>query len=682
MLRLAKLLKLLRIVRALRIVKRHEDTLKPLMITMGLVLLMAWVMHSLGCFWFLVGLTDNGDNCVQPLAGAGFELAGTGAVACGRGWVIRRGWTVCDMEQEANCSPGSVTLFEAYCTSFSDIFLRTTIQVETAPEKLYLVMAELLISLLFGAIAGVIFSQISSMRTTQENYNARLEEMKEFCVASRLSKPLSRRLISFHKFLYEGGTVFDEKLILSNLPLHIQRDAVYEKYGQLIKESYFFLGIQHNDSAVMRICMELQATAALADDEIYREGDIGDHMYFLLEGQILHTTEALLGSEAAFESPPEKPFAQLKVKWQYNTDAVSRTAFQSWLEPNDRKTDYSEFCAAMTHVSGIFCPVDKTSAISAYAQRKSEVGAHAVGRAQRKPHVEQAGKHDVASSEWELSFKEKDGCWQLSNGVLRGSMWSDKTQAAWRAPLGSETMWKWNWVTSSQNETPVPPIPPVLVPLSIVVFVELISPPLCFGELEMMRIGGGACGCGGGENWCGECGRTREKTARAMTDSRMCRLSADSFARLRQMYPREMGHNTSFALKMAHKKDPGVLQTNRRASKSRNDTMRHKQQQERSMLASVDSLDSWSTLQTDEQSTCALLVHDCEVLRDVVVGLIEVARQDVSETTRHIIDQALQSLQKAQIKGNNTREASIVQTRWVLEALTVCAKELRRRMNE
>ena len=92
--------------------------------------------------------------------------------------------------------------------------------------------------------------------------------------------------------------MFDEKLILSNLPLHIQRDAVYEKYGQLIKESYFFLGIQHNDSAVMRICMELQATAALADDEIYREGDIGDHMYFLLEGQVLQTTEALTGSEA------------------------------------------------------------------------------------------------------------------------------------------------------------------------------------------------------------------------------------------------------------------------------------------------------------------------------------------------------------------------------------------------
>jgi hypothetical protein len=89
--------------------------------------------------------------------------------------VLRRGWSVCDeyddddddVDASGECPPGSVTLFHAYATSFSDIFLRTTVQVETAPEKLYLVLAELLISLLFGAIAGVIFSQISSMRTTQ-----------------------------------------------------------------------------------------------------------------------------------------------------------------------------------------------------------------------------------------------------------------------------------------------------------------------------------------------------------------------------------------------------------------------------------------------------------------------------------------------------------------------------------
>ena len=82
--------------------------------------------------------------------------------------------------------------------------------------------------MMFGAIAGVIFSQISSMRTTQESYNARLTELKEFASARELAKPLRLRLLAFHRFLYEGGTVFDEKAILSELPLHMQRDVVCE----------------------------------------------------------------------------------------------------------------------------------------------------------------------------------------------------------------------------------------------------------------------------------------------------------------------------------------------------------------------------------------------------------------------------------------------------------------------
>ena len=81
---------------------------------------------------------------------------------------------------------------------------------------------------MFGTIAGVIFSQISSMRITQETYNARITELKEFAAARGLSNPLRLRLLAFHRFLYEGGTVFDEKAILSELPLHMQRDVVCE----------------------------------------------------------------------------------------------------------------------------------------------------------------------------------------------------------------------------------------------------------------------------------------------------------------------------------------------------------------------------------------------------------------------------------------------------------------------
>ena len=82
--------------------------------------------------------------------------------------------------------------------------------------------------MMFGVIAGVIFSQISSMRIAQESYSKRHTELKKFASAHGLTKPLRLRLLAFHRFLYEGGTAFDEKAILSELPLHMQRDVVCE----------------------------------------------------------------------------------------------------------------------------------------------------------------------------------------------------------------------------------------------------------------------------------------------------------------------------------------------------------------------------------------------------------------------------------------------------------------------
>ena len=35
------------------------------------------------------------------------------------------------------------------------------------------------------------------------------------------------------------------------------------------------------------------------------------------------------------------------------------------------------------------------------------------------------------------------GRWILSNAKLRGTLWTDKEQLAYRPELGTETMWKW-----------------------------------------------------------------------------------------------------------------------------------------------------------------------------------------------------------------------------------------------
>jgi hypothetical protein len=143
--RLAKLLKLLRIARAGRILKRHEDTIMPLIVIHGLTIVLAFSMHSLACFWFLAGLTDNGGNCL------GMSITGysAGEVDCGQGWVIKKGWRdSTDAEgrpcyvgdSQSECPMGIVSLDIAYTVSLSDIFMRN-VDPQTATERLFVIFA-------------------------------------------------------------------------------------------------------------------------------------------------------------------------------------------------------------------------------------------------------------------------------------------------------------------------------------------------------------------------------------------------------------------------------------------------------------------------------------------------------------------------------------------------------------
>ena len=129
-------------------------------------------------------------------------------------------------------------------------------------------------------------------------------------------------------------------------------------------KSYFFLGIQHNDSAVMRICQELEATAALPGDDIYREGDIGDHMFFLLQGEVQQTTQCLeleldgssQSNEQQKDEAGQKPHAQLIIKWEYSNvggnydEAMFQKAF---MEEGEKSGNYNAFREELGTVSGM-----------------------------------------------------------------------------------------------------------------------------------------------------------------------------------------------------------------------------------------------------------------------------------------------------------------------------------------
>ena len=209
----------------------------------------------------------------QPLAGSFKNLVRE--QNCYHGWVLKKGWDDPGWVGHPDSRPA---LRLMYLESFTTIFMGG-MEVHTNAEKLYLVFAQIVYNILFGAVAGFMFSAIDALSVNTLEYNKRMEQLREFCHSKGLPKDLSAQLRHFKEFLYQNKTVFDESAILSELPPHMRAQVGLSSYGDMIKDSFFFLGLEHNASAVMMICMELRATAALEGSNIYSEGDIvrADH---------------------------------------------------------------------------------------------------------------------------------------------------------------------------------------------------------------------------------------------------------------------------------------------------------------------------------------------------------------------------------------------------------------------
>jgi hypothetical protein len=102
-------------------------------------------------------------------------------------------------------------------------------------------------------------------------------------------------------------------------------------------------------------------------------------------------------------------------------------------------------------------PASRNNARTSYTQRRSEAQAEL----EQQTGIDQ--DLPLVHSQWTLEFDAvqfspsshdlsqfskqsptpRSGGWILSNANLRGTLWTDREQLAYRPPLGTETMWKW-----------------------------------------------------------------------------------------------------------------------------------------------------------------------------------------------------------------------------------------------
>lgn len=248
-LRLMRLAKLLRLARVKKMLEKYEDAFDANQY-LGLiftVLTIAFLAHMLACVWYLVGLGT-------MVGGDGEEV---------QGWVSNgdngMGWTedmldACCVD-EFKCEPGIVgipyttrlviAMFSALDCSYAN----------TDMEHLFLVFAVLVNGFIYGALAGVITTLMSSMAAGDAEFTAKLQSLKAWmqvrsglmppadwpfqphsmlrytdrCAQAReLAKQDRSKIVAYYRASNKGNKAFNEAEILGaccNLKCTLQSSA-------------------------------------------------------------------------------------------------------------------------------------------------------------------------------------------------------------------------------------------------------------------------------------------------------------------------------------------------------------------------------------------------------------------------------------------------------------------------
>ncbi len=154
----------------------------------------------------------------------------------------------------------------------------------TNPQKIYAIMVQVLGFGVFTFIIGTVASQLMRKDPARTRYEENIEGLASLMHYKTLPGHLKTKIINFYKYMWEQRLGYDESTFLESLPENLQTEvALYLKKEVIEKVSLF-----HDASSEFKreISLLLKPVFLTPGDYIFKAGDIGYEMYFVVDGEL------------------------------------------------------------------------------------------------------------------------------------------------------------------------------------------------------------------------------------------------------------------------------------------------------------------------------------------------------------------------------------------------------------
>ncbi|XP_061685452.1 cyclic nucleotide gated channel subunit alpha 1a [Syngnathoides biaculeatus] len=189
-----------------------------------------------------------------------------------------------DPEEPAFGQPMRKYAFSLYWSTLTLTTIGETPPPSLDSEFIFHVVDFLVGVLIFATIVGNIATMISNMNAAQAQFQARIDNIKQYMQVRKVSKDLELRVIKWFDYLWNNGKAQDEREVLRYLPDKLKAEIAIQVHMETLKKVRIFADCEAG--LLIELVLKLRPQVFSPGDYICKKGDIGREMYIIKDGQL------------------------------------------------------------------------------------------------------------------------------------------------------------------------------------------------------------------------------------------------------------------------------------------------------------------------------------------------------------------------------------------------------------
>jgi len=137
---------------------------------------------------------------------------------------------------------------------------------------------------MYGFIIGNVANILSKGNPARAQFFSNIEQLKTFVNYRNIPISLQKKIRDYYNYIWKKKLGFDESIFLSNLPAGLQNEVSVYLKREILEKIPLFSGV--SDEFLKDVSLHMRPIVCVPDEFVFREGDYGNEMFFVIRGKL------------------------------------------------------------------------------------------------------------------------------------------------------------------------------------------------------------------------------------------------------------------------------------------------------------------------------------------------------------------------------------------------------------